>query len=76
MITVIVRLDKANGIGSEEVEVLTIYNDNTGTYERGNYKFAITNRERDITGHIEDFPRTEKDVWSLILEVLKKVKGE
>lgn len=76
MITVIVRLDNANMIGSEEIEVLRIWNNNTGTPESGNYEFAITNSERDIYGNVKDFHRTEEDVWSLILEVLKKIKGK
>lgn len=54
----------------KQIGFVKLWNDGTGNYEVGNYKYEITNdRGLDIKGELKDFSRRE-GVLSLIKEIL------
>jgi hypothetical protein len=54
---------------------LKIANDGTGDAETGNY-FAFFNDNRKDLIKIKNFPRSVKDAWHLLYEVMKKEYGK
>jgi hypothetical protein len=52
----------------------TITNDGTGTFQRGNYRFWLSQSGRvnatSREGEVKDFPRRAKNVWHLLSRVL------
>jgi len=68
------------GIGKpEELSVMTIANDGTGTKTRGNYTYKITQKRTGVlwkSGRIDDFPRKRLGHWDLIFRCLKDAIGD
>ena len=60
-------------IGKKPLGEGIIYNDLTGTKSSGNYKFALRDKNKRVwkSGTVKDFPRLKKNVWYLLMEVLK-----
>jgi len=58
--------EKKRNIGT-----LKIVNNGTGNTFEGNYN-AFFNDNKDNITKIQKFPRTEKNAWNLLYEVLKK----
>lgn len=56
-----------------------IINEGTGTRERGNYYFWLSQSGRVTTksrwGNVRDFPRLRKNVWHLLARVLNTAFG-
>lgn len=54
----------------------TMTNDGTGTLQRGNYRFQLSQSGRpnatSRVGSVRDFPRRAKNVWWLLREVLNE----
>lgn len=65
------------------IAVLDVYNDGTGTPERGNYKFRVYRRPgvkrplsaKGRSGEVKNYPRQAYPVWELIRRVLNEARG-
>jgi hypothetical protein len=57
----------------------TITNDGTGTFQRGNYRFWLSQSGRPNTatreGAVTNFPRQAKNVWHLLAQCLNTAFG-
>ena len=57
--------------------VADLYNDGTGTHERGNYGARFYRKGSECQeqrgGNVRDFPRLRKNAWSLLGQMLKDV---
>ena len=63
----------------EEMSVLEIGNDGTGTKALGNYNYKITKKGSEAlwkSGRVEGFPRKRLGHWDLIFRCLKDAIGE
>ncbi len=52
---------------------IIIYNDGTGTLERGNYIVVAMGKRKVLTGAVQDFPRKNQDSLRLLYEALRDI---
>ena len=80
MLKVTIELFSANDGRHEILHEAIIYNDATGTHEKGNY-VGILSRKGGLTAtrgnqwkavEVEDFPRLRKNSWHLLKQILDK----
>lgn len=76
MIRVTVELDSAITGETTVIGKATIYNDGTGTKQKGNYKAVlIAPTEKAEMTEVKDFPRLERDAWDLLYVILHRLRG-
>lgn len=54
-----------------------IFNDLSGSWEQGNYRFSFSSPEDDSyvrAGNLQDFPRTRRNAWELLRRCLNEVE--
>jgi hypothetical protein len=66
---------------AEQIAVVTIANDRSGTWEHGNYDVVVTedmgepDAFDEITGRVEAFPRTNRRALDLLFLALRETVG-
>lgn len=84
MIVVKVELHSAQDWSIQEIGRAHIWNDGTGTFERGNYEVGVLRRGdtkpwlgRYVrTGYVKNYPRQSYNVWRLIFRALRSAFDE
>ena len=55
---------------------MEIWNDLSGTLNRGNYKYIIKGKRKTLKeGRYENFPRKSCNVWNLLKRILRQIEN-
>lgn len=74
MLVVKIELHSANTGQTSEIGRMRIYNDGTGTKERGNYVVEVFRKSTKNVlrkSTVKDYPRLDYNVWRLVSRALR-----